>query len=185
MQNNEENIQATFKSNDPLPWIRNIRKFILGNQKPDLFTRILVVLSFLQTLIFLAWHSIAYVAIAFRSIIISEKQINVSELLTLRGSELGFGRAQFVFHLESFHIQSIIAWLLIMISIPILYRKNKQYFYILSLALILYYSGIFMWMGWNFYMQDTTLFDRITVLSFGVIHVLYFVYLKFFEKENR
>jgi hypothetical protein len=168
------------KLNDPLPLFSGIRKMIFGKVKPDFYTRLTTFSSILLSILFLSWHVISYLAIFFREIIENYKQISVSELLHSRGELLGFGENQFVFHLESFHLQSIVSWTFLLVTFVFLYRKKVVFIYLFIIGITTYILGVFFWMGWSFYQQEITLFDKISV-SILVAHT--FVYYVFFKLE--
>jgi hypothetical protein len=187
MENNQEtshSFRTVLKSNDPLPWFKSVRKFILGKRKPDYFTRISATLLFLLSFLFLLWHSVGYVAIAFRAIIAEMKGVDVASLLAQRGMELGFGKAQFVFHLESFHLQGVLAWLIICVSTLFLYRKRMSFLFIFLAGFVLYYFGLFTWMGWRFYQEDTTLYDRISGFVILGLNLMYAFFLRIEQRRS-
>lgn len=174
METNEEIEQHT-KFNSALPLILKLRDLIFGETKPDVYTRITVYFNALIWLIFLSWHLISYASISLREVIFTEKKIDVEALIFERGKLLGFQPYEFLNLLLNYHIISAICWGTIFIGLILIWRKNKLFNYFIFIPLIIYAGMIVFFLRWRYFMEDTTTFDKITLLVFVLNILIYWI----------
>lgn len=172
MESGAEQVKTRFNSITPL--ILKLRDIIFGVQKPDLYTRIAAYINLLIWFIFFVWHIIGYTAISLRAMIFDEKNINVEELIFKRGEELWFKPYEFLNLLMKYHLVSLICWAVVFVGIAFMWRRKRIFAFFLLGSLAVYYAQLFFWMGWNYFMQDTTVFDKALMVVITLNSLLYF-----------
>ncbi len=174
METNEELEQHT-KFNSALPLILKLRDLIFGSKKPDIYTRVTVYCNTLIWFIFLAWHLIGFASISMREVIFTEKKIDVEALIFERGKLLGFQPYEFLNLLLKYHSISAICWGTIFIGLILIWRKNKIFNYFIFIPLLVYAGMIVFFLRWRYFMEDTTTFDKITLLVFVLNILIYWI----------
>jgi hypothetical protein len=180
MEENQNSIPET-QFNNSLPFLLKVRDLIFGTVKPSVYTRITVYSNTLIGCIFLVWHLISYVSISLRAVIFNEKKIDVEALIFERGKLLGFQPFEFLNLLLKYHLISSICWGTILIGLLLTWRKSRFFTYFLFLPLVTYGILLIFFMRWRYFMEDTTLFDKITLLFFSLNLVVYWL----FQRINR
>lgn len=169
--------QVSTRFNSALPFILVLRGLIFGKQKPDLYTRIAAYLNLFIWITFFIWHIIGFSAISLREIIYTEKKINVEELIFRRGHELGFRPYQFLNHLLQYHLISIICWGVIFVGIALMWRKKKIFVFLVLGSLLVYLVSLYTNMGLQYFIHDTTLFDKILLSVIFTNSLIYYILL--------
>jgi hypothetical protein len=159
METNEELEQHT-KFNSALPLILKLRDLIFGNKKPDIYSRLTVYFNAIIWFIFLAWHLIGYASISMREVIFTEKKIDVEALIFERGK---------------YHLISSICWGTIFIGLILIWRKSRIFNYFIFIPLLVYAGMILFFLRWRYFMEDTTTFDKITLLVFVLNILIYWI----------
>lgn len=129
-------------------------------------------------MIFLSWHLISYAVITMRNMIFEEKKIDVETMIFCRGEALGFESENFLEHLLNFHLFSAISWGIIFAGLALLWRKKQFSIYVIGIGTAAYFFLLMLYMGINYFNQDTSLFDKVTLSVFGVNLLLYFILYK-------
>ena len=183
---NEENLYQDNKNQDLNETIF-LKKFIIliiGNKQLSALDKLLLFINFSIGIIFLLWHLIGYFSIFFRSLILKEKNINIEKLIFNRGAELGFDPYAFLNQLFNFHLISSILWLLILISCFLMIRKINYYLISIFISVFAYYISMFFNLGTTYYYEDTTRFDKITIILFLINTTFYYFIFRTKDKEN-
>lgn len=154
--------ETKFKS--PVPILKRIRNFLLGKQKPDIFTRITFWMSLIISLIFLIWNILGYVAVSSADWIFSEKGIDVASIIENRGNQLGFEKGEFASRLLTFNAIGVSCWTILIAGLLFLYRKRMTYIYMVFGALIFYLGMIFFYLGFGYFVEDITFMDKVALL---------------------
>lgn len=179
-QSLRENLEAHL--NSPATLLTKAKNAIFGELNPDMYTQISFFIGLLITLIFLLWSILGYVVIDGRAWIEAEKGLNVEQLITQRGVELGFESGAFLQKLETFYFFSMLVWLTVAVGLVLQWRKQLLFIYIIGIAAGLYLLGMWFYLGFEYWLKDTTLFDK--ALFFLLIgHSLLYAY--FLNKEIR
>ncbi len=173
MESGAEKIETRFNSVTPL--ILKLRDLIFGERKPILYTRIAVYLNLIIWFIFFLWHIIGYTAISLREIIFDKKKIDVEELIFRRGEELWFKPYEFLNLLMKYHLISAICWGVVFVGIVFMWRQKRIFALFLFGGLGGYIGQLFYLMGWNYFMQDTTVFDKVLLGLIILNSLVYFV----------
>ena len=169
----KQEIEQQTKFNSALPLILKLRDFIFGTIKPDIYTRFTVYFNTIIWIIFLAWHLIGFASISLREVIFTEKKIDVEALIFERGKMLGFQPYEFLNLLLNYHLISAICWGTIFIGLILIWRKIAFFTYFIFIPLIVYAGMLIFFMRWRYFMEDTTTFDKITLLIFILNVVIY------------
>lgn len=169
--------------NSPMPLLIRTRNLIFGKTAPDNYTQFSFFLGLIICVIFMLWSVLGSVAIRMREIIVNEKEIDVTAMIERRGAELGFEPQAFIGRLEAFYALSIGFWFVVFVGLIMLWRKNLRFIYIFWSGCGLYL--VFMWvmLGFGYYRDDTTLFDKIAFLVL-VIHTSVYAYFLKREQEG-
>jgi hypothetical protein len=177
----EEEQETAFSS--PIPIINKISAFIFGGEKPEMILRISIYINLVIWFIFLVWHILSYYAISYREVILEEKKINVEILIFNRGAELGYDPSVFLDHLFRFHAIAILCWVTVFIGIVLMWRKIKNFVYFLFIPLVIYLGTLVWYMGPDYYLQDTTFFDKLIFFLF-VINSVFFLLMFRRQQHN-
>ena len=173
----------TTKYQSPLPFIIKLRNFIFGNNRPDLFTQVTFYLNTIIWITFISWSVISYLAIASRNLILSHKGIPVEKIIETRGLALGYGDNEFISRLNTFHGIAIICWVVVFIGLVMLYRKKKSFIYPIILSTLFYIGMSIFYLGFNYFIEDTTTYDKIALLVLIMSSIIQYFQLKS-EKQN-
>lgn len=174
--------ETSQKGTSPQDSVLNyLRRLIFGDQKPDAFTMTTFYINLVISFVFLLWSILSYSAISFRHLIFQQKKIPVESIIEKRGMELGFDPVDFLDRLLTFHAISIICWIVVLIGLVFLYRKNENFVYYFFGGSIFYLGMLIFYMSFNYYKEDTTTFDKIIFLILNLNGLMYFFLLR---KEN-
>lgn len=175
MMEENQNMEPHTKFNSALPLILKLRDFIFGTLKPDIYTRFTVYFNSVIWLIFLSWHIISYASISLRELIFTEKKIDVEALIFARGKLLGFQPYEFLNLLLNYHLVSAICWATVFIGFILIWRQKTYFTYFIFVPVIVYAGMIVFFLRWRYFMEDTTNFDKITLLIFVLNLVVYWI----------
>jgi hypothetical protein len=165
----------------PLPILIRLRNFIFGKESPDNYTKFSFWLGLIIWLIFMIWAVLGSVAIRMREIIVDQKEIDVTAMIERRGAELGFEPNAFIGRLEAFYALSIGFWIVVFIGLVLLWRKNERFIYVFFTGCGLYLLFMWVMLGFSYYSQDTTFFDKI---AFAILVGHTAVYAYFLKREK-
>ena len=172
----EERKPTRFQS--PVPALIQFRNFIFGKTKPDAYTRVTFYMNLIIWITFMFWNVASYFTIASRQLILSQKGIDVAEIITNRGIELGFEDGDFLSRLLTFHGVSIICWGIIFIGLVLLYRKRSAFIYFILGGLIFYVGMSMFYLNFSYFVEDTTTYDKIALLIMITSTVLHSFLMK-------
>ena len=152
------------KLESPIPFVIVFRNWIFGKKKPDIYTRMTFFLNLLIWFMFIIWSAFSYFAVVSRDWIYQHKGINVENIIAQRGDSLGFSPGEFLSKLELTNFISLVCWLIFFVGLVMLYRKKKifAYFTLFPIAVYLILNGLYL--GFNYFLEDITLFDKILIL---------------------
>lgn len=157
--NIEKNDEQLFR-----PHLKRARNFVLGDENPGLYTQIVFFTGLLITSIFGIWNTISYLILKQPLFLKRHKQVDVEAIISLRGRELGFDGTDFYNYLELFYMIGIILWFCVLIGFIFLWRRQKWSAYIIIGSIILYSSLMTFLLGATYFVDDTTLFDKLSLL---------------------
>jgi hypothetical protein len=152
-----------------------IRHAIFGTETPDYYTQFSFFFALVFWFIFFLWSVLGSVVIRSRDWIMQEKQINVSQLIEDRGMELGFEPQSFIGRLEAFYAVAIFLWIIVLIGLILLWRKNWKFVYFFFIGCGLYLMLMWVMLGVGYWSKDTTLFDK-TTFFFMLAHTAFYAY---------
>jgi len=165
----------------PTLLLKRMRNFIFGKEVPDMYTKFSFWLGLVIWFIFMVWAVLGSIAIRMREIIVDEKEIDVTAMIGQRGTELGFEPEAFIGRLEAFYALSIGFWIVVFIGLVLLWRKNERFIYVFFTGCGLYLLFMWVMLGFSYYAQDTTFFDKI---AFVVLVAHTGVYAYFLKREK-
>ena len=174
----EQEAKSTTKFQSPIPFIIQFRNLIFGKEKPDIFTLVTFYMNLVIWFTFMVWNIISYFSISMKDFILAQKGISVEEIITKRGLELGFENGEFLNHLLTFHAISIICWTLVFVGIVLLYRKKIQFVYFIVGAVFAYIGMSIFYVGYNYFIEDTTTYDKIALLVIVAGSILHYFLMR-------
>jgi len=186
----EKEQKTTFRAefeahlDSPLPLLIRLRNFIFGKESPDNYTKFSFYFALIIWVIFMIWSVLSSVAIRMRTIVFDRKEIDVTAMIEQRGLALGFQPNAFIGRLEAFYALSIIFWIIVFIGLVLLWRKNERFIYFFFTGCGLYLLFMWVMLGFSYYAQDTTFFDKIAFATL-VIHTAVYGYLLKREKSGK
>jgi len=157
--------------NNPVLLLRKLRNLIFGTNRPPFWMRLCCYVNLLIWLIFTLWHCISYGVISARALLLTTKEVDVEQLIFDRGEKLGFEPWDFLERLLQYHAFAVACWLLILLGIILCWRQKTYFIYVLAGGAALYYLVLFWNMGFRYYHEDTTWFDKISyaILLFNAL----------------
>ena len=177
-ETNDVEVKKTTKFQSPLPFLIQLRNLIFGKQKPDIFTRVTFYINLWIWLTFTVWSIISYISISARTFILQQKGISVEDIIEKRGIELGFEGKEFLNRLLTFHSISLICWMLVFVGLVLLYRKKVQFIYFVLGATLFYIGMHIFYLSFTYFVEDTTLYDKISLLIIIAGSLIHFYLLK-------
>jgi hypothetical protein len=121
---------------------------------------------------------VSYFVITLRDFIFENKNIAVEEIIRNRGVELGLDPTDFLDRLLTFHAVSLVCWIIVLIGLILLWRKNLKYVYFFFGGTIFYFGMILFYLNFSYFKEDITTFDKIAFLAMNVSALLYYFLLK-------
>lgn len=174
----EQEAKSTTKFQSPIPFIIQFRNLIFGKKKPDIFTLVTFYMNLVIWFTFMIWNIISYFSISMKDFILAQKGISVEEIITKRGLELGFENDEFLNRLLTFHAISIICWTIVFVGIVLLYRKKKQFIYFIVGAILAYVGMSIFYVGYIYFIEDTTTYDKIALLIIVAGSILHYFLMR-------
>lgn len=153
------------KLESPIPFVIVFRNWIFGKNRPDIYTLLTFYANLFIWFVFLIWSTFGYYAVISRDWIRQQKGINVEGIIAKRGSDLGFSDGVFLSRLELANLVSIVCWLVFFFGLVLLYRKKKIFSYFTLVPIVIYLILNGLYLGFDYFIQDITLFDKILVLT--------------------
>lgn len=159
-------------------WLLMGTRWIFGPNKPVWWIRIVCYIHFLIVFLFLVWHSIAFSALRFRHLIFDIKNIDVDELIALRAEQLHFKPHQFLQLVLNQHLIALAAWFAVGIATVFIWRKNKNFVFWMLIGLGTYFSTLILFLGWRYFHEDLTWFDKIAYSTVLVGSILAYLWIR-------
>lgn len=163
------------------PLIEKVRIMIFGEEKPDKYTQASFYLGLVIWIIFFIWSFASYLAISFREMILDQKGISVEKIIIERGEQLGFEGTEFLDRLMTFHSISMICWVVVLIGLILLWRKDFRFAWYIFGGTVFYTGMMLFYLNYSYFRDDTTFFDKIALLTFVANAAMYLFML---EKEE-
>lgn len=171
--NNSISKETPFQS--LVPVLRKLSKFTFGTREPDHFTKFTFYLLLFYWFCFFVWSIASYLTISFREFIMSEKKIPVEEIINSRGLALGFPEGYFLDRLLAAHGIGMGCWLVVLVGLILLWRKQETYLWFIILPILFYLGLLLFYMGPTYFTEDVTFFDKsglVIVLAATLMHFL-------------
>lgn len=176
--------ESATKFQSPVPFVLKLRDLIYGKRKPDFFTRINFILNLVLWATFMIWSVISFYAVGSREFIYRQKGIPVESIIKSRGRELGFNGEDFLQRLLTVNGIAIICWGIVFVALILMYRRNKIFFYPFIVPILFYIGMLFAYISPSYFMQDTTTFDKIALITMLASGTIYYFLIKDKEKDE-
>ncbi|WP_107037826.1 hypothetical protein [Brumimicrobium mesophilum] len=180
---------AEIKPEDAIPLLVRIRLFILGKRKPDGFTRLVFTISLFSWLILSIWNAVSYFVLLTSDVIKQNKGFSVEDVIIKNGQNLGFNGEEFLESISAFYFNSFFVWLIILFGLVLMYRKKTIYTFIVLGGLAFHFIYMFIVLGFQYFIEDVSLFDKILYAILVVITLIHSLLMKneelITEKELR
>ena len=151
---------------------------IFGEEKPDKYTQASFYLGLVIWIIFFIWSFASYLAISFREMILDQKGISVEKIIIERGEQLGFEGTEFIDRLMTFHSISMICWVVVLIGLILLWRKDVRFAWYIFGGTAFYTGMMLFYLNYSYFRDDTTFFDKIALLTFVANAAMYLFMLR-------
>lgn len=147
--------------------VRNVlfksKSLLYGHVRPHWFVQLNYYLCTLLASIALIWHAITFLILLKPGFLKRHKFIDVPAIVERRGSELGFLRDEFFPILKTFSGLGAILWLILIVSLLLLWRGKTYYVYIVIGVIVVYVGVLLSLLGGTYFIEDTTWFDKLTL----------------------
>ena len=183
MSESETKILNT-KFQSPLPFIVKLRNLIFGSKTPGIYTRLTFFVNLFCLVVFFLWSSISYFAIIYRQLFLEQKSVDVEAIIEARGLALGFEPGEFIQTLLTFHGISLICWGFVFVGLVFLWRKSSHFAYLFFGGTIFYFGMMLFYVGIDYYLEDTSRFDKILFLIMNLNTLFYFFFIQKSEEEE-
>ncbi len=170
-----EEFEAHLES--PIPILSRLRNVIFGKESPDTYTQIGFYLGLIIWIIFLVWIILGYMVLTSTEWIEQEKGLDVHSLIEQRGEALGFVGTDFQNSLITFYNLALIAWIGLFIGLVLQWRKNTWFIYFIWGSGAIYLLSMWFLLGFSYWYQDTTTFDKIAFFLLIGHSSLYYYFL--------
>jgi len=166
---------------DAIPLFLRIRRFILGKNKPDGFTRLIYTINFTGWFLLMAWNLISYIVVQMAPVIYENKGLSVNAILRQKGRELGFDGEQFLQAITDYYFLSIFVWIFIFIGLALMYRKSRFYATFYFGGFVVHFTSMLLMIGFQYFLEDISLFDKIV---YGIMLVTALIHFTLMMKEK-
>lgn len=169
---------AATKFQSPLPFILQLRDLIFGKRTPDLITKITFYINLVIWFMFILWSVVSAYSIGARDLIYKQKHVPIEHIIHKRGAELGYSGDDFVHRLSTYNFAGIILWFIVFVGLVLLFRKLKVFIYFSLGPIVIYLLLTIFYLGWDYFMQDTTTFDKIALFTMMISIIVYYFMMK-------
>ena len=172
------------KFQSPVPVILRLRDFIFGKKEPDVITKITFYINLTLWGTFMLWSLISFYTINAREFFYEQKHIAVESIIKARGEELGFEGADFLSRLLILNGLGILCWSVVFVGLVLIFRQKKIFFNFFLSPILFYLAVLLLYIGPSYFMQDTTAFDKISLLIMLTSGSIFYFLIKNKKKED-
>jgi hypothetical protein len=141
-----------------------IRQIVLGNETPDVFTRISFRIHIALSFMLLFWSVVSWLALRYGWKVQFEKGLNVMALIKQRAIHYNFTPEDYLNNLCDFHLFSILAWCISLFSAVLLYRKKSFFLWLMLMSHAVYISAVIALLGLTFYLNEISWIEQLSLL---------------------
>lgn len=160
----------------PITLLTKLRRFIFGTENPDLYTKFSFFTALTGWAVFFLWSVLGTIAIRSREFIIDNKEVDIHKLLENRAVKLGYEAETFISRLETFYTLSVFLWIVVFAGLVLLWRKNFLFVWFFFGGTILYLICMWSMLGFGYFRNDTTLFDKVAIFVL-IAHTAMYAYV--------
>src|SRR5690554_6905868 len=163
------------KPEDAIPLLVRIKALILGNKKPDGFTRLIFSISLFSWFLLIMWNAISYFVLLTSDVIKENKGFSVNDVIIKNGQNLGFNGEEFLASITTFYFNSLFVWCFIFIGLALMYRKKRIYPLFVLGGLSFHFIYMFIVLGFQYFLEDISFFDKVLyaiIIGSTLIHAL-------------
>jgi hypothetical protein len=160
------------------PHLKRAKNILLGETRPHWFVQLTFYFAFLLSTIFLLWNAISLFILLFPDYLRIHKGVDVQAIIELRGRTLGFQEDVFHHNLLLFFSIASGSWLLALIALPFIWRQQLIAVYVRGFLLVTYVVTMFVLLGSSYFLEDTTNFDKYSLLTLTVLLLILYFQLK-------
>ena len=175
LSTDEEKVE---KYQSPVPILKHFHRFIFGNERPDVYTRLTFNINLIIWFFFTLWSILSFFTLKSRTLIFKLKGIPVEKIIHERGIELGFNGSDFIDRLLTFNAIAIICWILIFFGLILMFRKIKLYIYFILGGSLFYVGMSIFYLNYQYFLEDMSSFDKIALLILITSSIFHFFILK-------
>jgi len=153
-------------------------RLFLGTKDPDAYTKVTFFTLLAITGLFLIWNLVGYAAISYQHLIHIHRHVSIDQIFAERATTLGYSAEEFSHRLGVLFTMSIFCWLIILVSLALLWRKNILYFPIIMSGALLYLAMLFFYIDYDYFRTDTSVFDKVALIVLFVMSILHYFIMK-------
>ncbi len=142
-----------------------IRQIVLGDETPDVFTRISFRIHIALSFVLLFWSVLSWLALRYGWKVQYEKGLNVMALIKQRAIYYNFTPQDYLNNLCDFHLFSILAWCISLLSAVLLYRKKSFFLWLMLMSHVVYISAVIALLGLPFYLNEISWIEQLSLLT--------------------
>jgi hypothetical protein len=170
--------QTSKKQSDKKVMKNSLVRLFLGNDTPDIYTKLTFNILFIISFIFLIWNIAGFIAISYQDLLYVHRHVAIDSLFAQRAEKLGFTADEFTHRLSIFFIFGICCWIMMFSALALLWRKNSLYLPILLFGTLFYVGMHIFYLGYDYFKTDTSSFDKLALLTLFAISILHSFILK-------
>ena len=146
--------------------------------KPDQYTQISFYINLAVSTYLLFSSLMMLVTLNTTKIIEQFKQISASELIDKRGAQLGFEQGEFQLALNQYYVFSIVALVLICLSLILLWKKWTFFYPLLIFSTFLGFLSMLVLLGPSYFLDDISWTEKVLWLVLILNSTIYWSLLK-------
>ena len=170
-----------------------LHRLILGDETPDQYTLFTFYINLFFWFCFFIWSLASWLTLYYRKLISDQKDIAVEDIIDSRGTALGFEPGEFISRLETALLLDLLIFSFVFIGLILIYRKKLNFIYFVVGGILLHIGLQLFYIGFNYFSEDVTLFDKTGLLAMLASSIMYYFLLKreksggsisFFDEEE-
>lgn len=166
------------KFQSPLPYIIQFRNLLFGKVAPNAFAQVTFFINLVIWFIFQLWSILSYFVLNYHGSFARTKGIDVEGIMHKRAVELEYNPDLFLDKLITASGISMIAWLLVFISLVLLWRGKNVFIHFFLVGFLSHLLLTIFYVGFDYFVQDVSFFDKIALLMMFSSIVIYYLVLK-------
>ena len=142
----------------------SLNTFLLGKNQPDIFTLLTFRMAFYCSILMVFWNLFSWFAFSYGWTLEESKGIPIGQLIEARAQHFGFTLNNYQSKLTQHFLISTFSWLISLIYVFLLYRKNPFFILVMFVGHSIYLLSAFLLLGYNFFLEDIGWLEKLALL---------------------